>query len=221
MVNFDMLLADKNTPDTLRASALYAKAWITKRFKADTTFSDSLFELIVANYPGKEVAKQSQIELGQEVTVVTRRDSAWIQFKRAEDLRFESEGYNKEVYYAYLVSAYKYPDIEDVAAQALFVAGREANKRARGDDGTLDTATVKIYSRLCTSYPASPQCQEVISFMDSEVAKQYSAAYTALREKEGDDFAVDTASIDTVDTGLFDKDSSLSPPELPDFNSWI
>ena len=225
LVYFDEILSDPDAPDSLRSSALYAKALIVKSFKDDTLSAIALFEQVIEEYPAKEVAKQSQIELGIDVTVVTRSDSAWVAFTDAEDLREITDGYSKDVYYAYLVSALKYPDVVEVGARGLYAAGLVANERYHGEDGTLDTATVKIFTRLCDKYPESDQCKEIEFKLSDEAVKSYSLAYKAGQAADStDEFAGDTVQIDTLQGALVPTESDISidgAPELPDFQSWF
>jgi outer membrane protein assembly factor BamD (BamD/ComL family) len=210
-----MLTASFRTPDSTRAKSLYSKAYILKELKKDTLAADSIFNEIIDRYPHFEAAKASQEMLGQPVTLMTRRDSANVQFALAENIFLENEEvYSQEAYYAYLLCAVKYPDIEDVAAQALFAAGLAVNKRNVSNDGTVDTAAVKIFVRLCNEYPQSEHCSHVKNMMNANEVKSYATQYTARIEKT-----------DILDIKLEEEETEGSAQErkavLPDFQSWL
>ena len=212
---FDILMHSLQTPDSIKAKSLYSKAYILKEIKKDTISADSIFNEIINKYSNFEAAKASQSMLGFHVTVMTRRDSANLQFEMAEKIELQNDFvYSQEAYYAYLLCALKYSDVKDVAAKALYAAGWVANKRDNSIDGVVDTAVVKIYVRLCNEYPESEQCKKAQYMMDIGEVKSYATQYSARAEKP-----------DSSQTP-YDTTQDISPPKkrkavLPDFQNWL
>ncbi|MCL1946953.1 MAG: tetratricopeptide repeat protein [Chitinivibrionia bacterium] len=217
LVYFDSLITSLKTPDSTRAKALYSRAYILKSIKKDTIEAERIFNEIIEKYPHFEAAKSSQIMLEIPVTLMTRRDSANVQFAAAEKLFLESqESYSQEAYYAYLLCALKFPDIKDVAAKALFSAGWVVNKRDFADDGVVDTAVVKIFVRLCNEYPESEHCKQAETMMNANEVKSYATQYTARNE-----IAVDIPASTEDETEGEQADKSRRKAVLPDFQKWL
>ena len=218
LIYFDAIISSLQAPDSARAKSLYSKAYILKSIKKDTAAADRIFNEIIEKYPHLEAAKSSQEMLEIPVTLMTRRDSANVQFAAAEKLFLEDqEAYSQEAYYAYLLCALKYSDVDDIAAKALFSAGWVVNKRDFAGDGVVDTAVVKIFVRLCDKYPESEHCKQAQTMMNANEVMSYATQYTARSET-----AADMPPIETdVETGGQVTDGLRKKAVLPDFQSWL
>jgi hypothetical protein len=215
LIYFDHIIMSPQTQDSIRAKALYSIAYILREIKKDTTKADSIFNEIIARFPHLEAAKTAQEMLGIPVTLMTRRDSANVQFEIAEKLYFESEGgFSQEAYYAYLLTAIKFPDVKDIAAKALFAAGIMVNRRDVAGDNVVDTAVVKIFVRLCNEYPESEQCKAARAMMNVGEVQSYAAQYTARHEEADSLLAVQ----DSIRISEIPEENRAV---LPDFQSWI
>lgn len=215
MVYFDQVITSPQTQDSIRAKTLYSMAYIYLEIKKDSTAADSIFNEIIEKYPHFEAAKASQEMLGVPVTIMTRRDSATVQFDIAEKLYFDNnEEYSQEIYYAYLLTAMKYPDINDIAAKALFSSGMLVNKRDATEDNIVDTAVVKIFVRLCDEYPESEQCKVATEMMNVGEVQSYATQYTSRNE-----FADSLQAVqDSIAESKIPEENRIL---LPDFQSWI
>lgn len=217
IARFNTLLEDTTTSDSIRALTLFSKAYIYLKMKEDTIQSDSILEKIIVDFPSSELAKESQRLLDIPVTVVTRRDSALVRFQQAEELAATTEGYSKDLYYSYLVCAMKYSDIKDIAAKALYNAGFVVEKRPSFEDGVVDTAATKIFSRLCKEYPESEECKDIKPMISDNQVKSYVSDYeTKLEEQEKLDSLTAEEDAKEVDKVLRKEDLSI-----PDFYHWF
>jgi tetratricopeptide (TPR) repeat protein len=213
---FSILTNSLQTPDSTRAKSLYSKAYILREIKKDTISADSIFREIIERYPHFEAAKASQEMLGIPVTLMTRRDSALVQFALAEQIFLENEDvFSQEAYYAYLLSALKYPDIEDLATRALFAAGWILNKRDILGDDVVDTAAVKIFIRLCTDYPESEHCEVATNMMNANEVQLFATQYTARTER------TDSLVMSLEEQEEIEGTSQERRATLPDFQSWL
>ena len=214
LVYFNTLNSSLQTPDSIRAKSLYSMAYILKEIKKDTVAADSIFNEIINRYPHFEAAKASQEMLGIPVTLMTRRDSANVEFAIAERIFLDNnEEFSEEAYYAYIVCAMRFPDIEDVAARALFAAAWVVNKRDASNDGVVDTAAVKIFVRLCNDYPESKHCKAATDMMNANEVRVFAEQYTARIER-------------TDPLNIREEEQSESTPQkrraiLPDFQNWL
>ncbi|MCL2844452.1 MAG: tetratricopeptide repeat protein [Chitinivibrionia bacterium] len=220
MAYFGTLVEARQTPDSVRAIALFAMAYIYRDIKNDTITSDSIFNSIILNYPQFEAAKAAQEQLGLEITLMTRRDSANVQFAVAEQLMIDNDGeFSQDAYHAYLLTALRFPDIEDVAARALFAAGWLANRRATTRDGVLDTTVAMVFLRLCDLYPESEQCKAAQEMMNINEAQAFAQEHAARLEATAAELLGNEARRED------EEDGTATPQErraiLPDFQSWI
>ena len=215
LVYFGKVIQSIQTADSVRAQALYSVAYILRTIKNDTTSADSIFNEIIDRFPHLEAAKASQEILGLPITIMTRRDSANAQFAIAERIFLESgDEFSLDAYHNYLLTALRFPDVADVAARALFAAGKVVNRRDAAGDGVVDTAVVKIFVRLCQEYPKSEQCKAAQVMMNVGEVQSYAIEFTARSE------IADSLQI------LQDSTKTSEIPErnravLPDFQSWI
>ena len=215
MIYFEKVIESPQTQDSIRAKALYSIAYILMEMKKDTVTAENIFYEIIEKYPHFEAAKSAQEMLGIPVTIMTRRDSANVQFEIAEKLFFENnEEYSQEAYYAYLLVAMKFPDIKDIAAKALFAAGMLVNKRNATPDEVVDTAVVKIFVRLCNEYPESEQCKAATAMMNIGEVQSYATEYTARNEVADSLQAVQ----DSITASEIPEEKRAI---LPDFQGWI
>jgi hypothetical protein len=221
MAYFNTLVESRQTADSVRAIALYSMAYILREVKNDSIAADSIFNLIIRNYPQFEAAKASQEQLGLEVTLMTRRDSANVQFAVAERIFLDNEEeFSQDAYHAYLLTALRFPDIEDVAARALFAAGMLANRRATTRDGVLDTTVAMVFLRLCNNYPESEQCKAAQQMMNVNEAQIFAQEHAARLEATAAELLGDVKS---EDDGAQDERGQRQERRaiLPDFQKWL
>ncbi len=219
LVQYDKILADATVSKPIFVKTLFSKAWILQEMKKDTGAAKEIFGRLVTDYSSFAEAKESQRLLDLPVTIMIRKDSAEIKFNEAEELRLKTSGYSKEVYYSYLLTAVKFPDVKDVAAKSLYAAGWVINSRDDGSE-TVDTSAAKIFGRLCRDYPESDQCKAVTKMLQQEQVKGFIDSYTKfLEEKTKEPDAVDTEVLAAEKTEEPTKD--LPPIEIPDFTRWF
>lgn len=151
--HFDAVAHDTLSDSLTVRKALFAGAWISKHMKADSARSDSIFELILTRYPASMFAKRAQKELGMEVTIMTREDSAQQAFLAAEDLYFE-EGDPKAAVNSYYRVARTYADLEDIASRSIYSAAWLCDNVLR-----KEVTARKLYTMLCDSFPESEYCR--------------------------------------------------------------
>ena len=88
----DIISDTKKATNLEQAKAAYAKAFILEEYRGDSVNTDSLYKMVIANYPGTEFAKQAERNLGKEIISFTREDSAHASFLMAESLYFSLDG---------------------------------------------------------------------------------------------------------------------------------
>gem|GEM_PF-2056550 len=214
---FAALIGSMQAPDSVKAKALYSRAYILKEIKKDSVSADAIFNEIINKYPNFEAAKSAQNMLGMPVTFMTRRDSANAQLAIAEKIEAQNQdAYSQEAYYAYLLCAMKYPDISDIAAKSLYVAGWIVNKRDAVRDGTVDTNVVKIFVKLCKDYPESEYCKSAKNMMEANEVKSFAAQYSSRIEKADSLTAAQIGGVQTVKSA-----DEKRKAVLPDFQNWI
>jgi len=226
LIQYDLILSDSTIPDSLRAKTLYTKGWILQEIKDDTVNAAPLFEEILDSFYIYEVAKGAQAMLDLPISIMVRRDSAEARFIEAEELRLETEGYSKDVYYSYLITALKYPEIKDVAAKSLYTAGVVVNSREGvilyDDTTTVDTSAAKIFGRLCREYPESEHCFDVQKMMEEERVQGYVETYTLFLDEQGSEPDADDSTALVIDsTAIVVEEEELVPMVIPDFTGWF
>jgi hypothetical protein len=137
--------------DSLRPKALYCAAYIARSALKDTVGSDSIFSVLLKNYPANEYTKMAQKDRGGEITVHTRQDSAQDAFLSAESLFFNIEE-PEEAVDAFKDVYETYPDCEQ-GLKALYAAGWISN-----DVLNNNKSAYKLYRMLCDSFPKSDIC---------------------------------------------------------------
>ena len=186
------LAADTSADSTFRPRALLTAAMVAKyELPEAAARADSLFGVVIGEYGGTEYARLAQIELDVEVTVVTRRETAELDFRAAEALL---EGDAVEAVKAFYALYQAYRDLE-IAEKSLHAA-------AWYTDNVLqrNTAALALYEELCKEYPKSVYCKtsassRVAVARDSiEVRKKRRAA-----EAEAAGAVADTAAVGLED----------------------
>lgn len=221
LVQYDMILEDTTVAESLYVKTLFSKAWILQEMKADTNAAIEIFNQIVKEYDTYAEAKEAQKLLDQPVTIMIRRDSAEVSFRDAEEKRLNTKGYDKDVYYSYLITAIKYSDIEDIAAKSLYAAGMVVNARPFGVDGEVDTAAAKIFGRLCKEYPESEQCKSIQVMLEDGQVKGFVDQYTEELEKEDSVLEEDSTALAQEIADSSKVEETLIPIEIPDFSDWF
>ena len=150
---FLMLSRDTGAGPEYIGKALCAAAFVARDDMNDTTRSDSLFRIVIRDFPASDFAKISQEQLNEPVTVKTRRDSAQVAYRQAEKL-FYTEKDVKGAIRAFFDVYKMYPD-QSVAPKSLFAAAWLS------DDILHKNRTAKsLYERVCEKYPESVYCIE-------------------------------------------------------------
>ncbi|MBD3421292.1 MAG: tetratricopeptide repeat protein [Chitinivibrionales bacterium] len=136
-------------PDSF-PKAIYASAWITRNALKDTTTSDSLFELLISEYPNTEYAKGAQKAREERVTIMTKVDSAQAMYRDAELLL--ADDLYEAATEAYLEVADVYPE-NVYGAKSIYAA-------AWVNDHILEknVTALRLYKKLCKEHPESEFC---------------------------------------------------------------
>ncbi len=151
---FAVITSDTAADPRETMKALYARAWIERYVKQDTTRSDSLYGALIERYPGTQYAKRSQKDLEVPVTVQTTEDSAFQAFRSAERLYFVDDD-PKAAYVAYQKVALEYPETQ-YAPKSLYGAAWLCDNVLN-----YDATARKLYEKLCEKYPDSEACTEI------------------------------------------------------------
>ncbi len=150
---YALILQDTASGDSMQAKALFATGYISLHARADTATADSLFDLLVADYPTNEYSKRAQKERGQKVTVMTREDSAWEAFHEAEKLYIEY-GNAVRAIKTYLAVYNEYPETE-VAPKSLYAAAWLS------DNVTFSKDVAQfLYNKICDKYRDTEYCSK-------------------------------------------------------------
>lgn len=221
LAQFETILSDTTVDDSTYVKTLYSKGWIIQEMKGDSVLARPVFEQVIEDYPAYAEAKEAQRMLGDDITIMIRRDSADVRFKQAEDLRFATKGYSKDVYYSYLVTALKYPEIKDIASKSLYAAGWVVNQR-EGVDEEVDTAAAKIFGRLCREYPESDQCKAVEIMLENGKVKGFVDSYTKFLEEKGKESGgEDDSTAFAIEDSISGVEKDTLPLVIPDFTDWF
>lgn len=150
---FVQICRDSLTDTSIVPKAISQAARIARDDLNDTLTADSLFRLLIKRYPSSEYAKIGQQELGREVTVKTREDSALDAYHHAEHL-FYKENRVKDAIQTFFSLSKEYPELP-IAEKSLFAA-------AWFSDNVLSkNRTAKmLYEKICMKYPESVYCTE-------------------------------------------------------------
>lgn len=151
---FSVITSDTAADPEETMKALYARAWIARYVKQDTTWSDSLYGALIEKYPGTQYAKRSQKDLEIPVTVETTEDSAFKAFRGAERLYFVDDD-PKAAYVEYQKVALAYPETQ-YAPKSLYGAAWLCDNVLN-----YDATARKLYEKLCDKYPDSEACTEI------------------------------------------------------------
>lgn len=152
LVKFRIISSDSSADSSLVMKSLYARAWILRFLKKDTTASDSLCNAIIKKYPATIVAQKAQMDLGIPVTIKTREDSANLAFIKAERLYFDKNDAVSAVNAFYKVSKH-YRDLPEIASNSIYAAAWLCDNVINKNKKAL-----MLYRMLCDSFPNSPLC---------------------------------------------------------------
>ncbi|KMQ52889.1 hypothetical protein CHISP_0110 [Chitinispirillum alkaliphilum] len=141
---------------TLIPRALSMAAIIARTDLKDTVVSDSIYNLVIENYPGTEFARNAQAAMGLPVTIETPAVLAEREFKRAEALYYD-EGDVVEAIRVFFNIHREFPDL-DIAPKSLFAAAYLTDNVLQRNRSALT-----LYERLCELYPDSEQCTKSAS----------------------------------------------------------
>jgi outer membrane protein assembly factor BamD (BamD/ComL family) len=76
---------------TLKARAIYTRAFIYDEFKRDTSKAYPLYKKLIENFPQSNYAKQAQANMGLQMTVKTKDDLAHDAFLKAEEMWLKAQ----------------------------------------------------------------------------------------------------------------------------------
>jgi len=144
------LSADTSIDSSYRPTSLLAAAFVARDGLGNAARADSLLRVVIAGYGATEYARRAQIELGEEVTVVTRRETAERDFRVAETL-LESDAV--EAVKAFYGVYQQYPELE-IAPKSLYAAAWYTNNVLH-----KNKAAMTLYEELCAKYPGSTYCK--------------------------------------------------------------
>jgi len=145
------LSADASIDSSYRPASLLAAAFTARDGLKNAARGDSLLRVVAAEYGSTEYARRAQIELGAEVTVITRSEMAERDFRMAETL-LESDAV--EAVKAFYGVYQQYPDL-DIAPKSLYAAAWYTNNTLN-----KNRASMTLYEELCAKYPESAYCKE-------------------------------------------------------------
>ena len=132
--------------DSLRPKALYSASYIYRSGIKDTVRSDSLYRVLLKEFPSNLYTQKAQIDRGIAVTVRTRADSAQDAYMAAESL-FCFVKKPEDAATAFLNVHDAYPDCES-GIKALY-ASAWINDQVLANNKTA----YKLYRTLCDSFP--------------------------------------------------------------------
>jgi len=200
-IYFLELAADSSADSTYRPRSLLAAAFAARDGLQNEAAADSLLKIVAAEYGGTEYARRAQIELDEEVTVVTRRETAERDYRAAETL-MESDAVEgvKAFYGVYS----RYPDI-DIAPKSLYAAAWYTDNRLH-----KNRAAMTLYEELCAKYPGSAYCK-------TAAAPRLAAARDSIEARKRRRTAAggDGAAVELEDAGEADggKTKSAEPKD--------
>ena len=141
--------------DTLRPKALYSASYISRSGLKDTAVSDSLYRVLLKDYPSNVYTKKAQIDRGDKITVHTRADSANDAYQSAESL-FCYINKPEEASAAFKTVYETYPNCE-TGIKALY-ASAWINDQVLKNNKTA----YKLYHTLCDSFPKCDLCTTAV-----------------------------------------------------------
>lgn len=206
LLYFRRIITDPRADSSMVTRGLFAQAWILRHFKHDTLCADSLFKHIIKRCPHSVFAQKSQKELGQEITILTRSDSAHIAFIDAEKLYFDKSD-ALAACNAYLKLYKAYPDLPNVAAKSLYAAAWLCDHAMH----KKKVSAQKFYTMLCETFPQSDLCTKEAK-PRLKIFRDSLAAWDARRKLEPKDSSQSSESMQTSDTVL--EESHDLPEEL-------
>jgi hypothetical protein len=141
-----------SSSDSLRPKSLYAATWIARNALKDTALSDSMFKILMSDFPASEFSKKAQKDRGDTITVCTRCDSAAMVFTRAESLFIAGSDSIAAEEYRSVFSAYS--DCSD-GLRGLYAA-------AWINDNVMENnkTAFRLYRMMCDSFPQSEMCKK-------------------------------------------------------------
>jgi len=145
-----------NHGDSLRPKALYSASYISRSGLRDTALSDSLYAILLKEFPSSEFTKKAQIDRGKPITVHTRQDSAWDAYMSAESLFCYVN--NPEAAAAAFKGVYgAFPECEP-GLKALYASAWI------NDDVLKNNKTAyKLYRMFCDSFPKCDICLNTVA----------------------------------------------------------
>ncbi len=145
--------ADSSADSLHRPRALCAAAYIAKNSLKDTVRADSLFSLVLSQYPEDENARRVMKELKDvpDSVATTRKGRAAAAFREAEKMYVDDSNIKGAVQ-AFFNIYKEYSDLE-IAPKSLFVAAWLTDTELR-----KKKAAKALYEKICDRYPTSIYC---------------------------------------------------------------
>ncbi|MFW5959535.1 MAG: tetratricopeptide repeat protein [Chitinivibrionales bacterium] len=172
---FRRISEDTAASEEMQRKSLYAREWLLRYSFRDTTGADSLARVIIQRFPGTEFAKEAQRDMGVEVDVMTRRDSAMQLFRNAEDALFRGNNPVKAVNTYNSVSR-QYPEFRELKKRTLYAAAdvldNELNKNITAG---------KLYYTVCDTFPESSHCMDHAKPKLTELKRKMKVSDSELR----------------------------------------
>ena len=196
----------------LAAKSLYAASWIAKYALQDSLKADSLYNVLINNYPHNAFSKQALTIKGINTNLYTREDSARSEFEAAEKLLIIDKKADSAAM-AYLDVFNRYKNTE-FGPKSLYAA-------AWINDFILEkNRTAKIlYDILCDSFPSSSYCINEAKSRLKIVEDSIAALKARIRQEKKEeslsvkktDSLLNTDSLSLIKEKNQNLDSSFAP----------
>jgi tetratricopeptide (TPR) repeat protein len=207
---FYMELADDTAAAPIRPRSLLAAAFVARHQQDNVPRSDSLYNVVIAEYDGTDYARRAQIEMDVEVTVVTARELAEREFRDAESLLENDPVEAVKAFY----NVYLDHPATDIAPRSLHAAAWYTDNLLQ-----RNRAAMTLYEELCEKFPETEYCkssaaQRLSVARDSiEVRRQRREA--AREEAEGAGTEV-PAAIDDIEPDPVPETGTIDSPGTDD-----
>jgi tetratricopeptide (TPR) repeat protein len=220
-------IASGSVRDTLYTpKSLCAAASIARRKFGDTLLSDSLYNLLITEFPGSDYVRQARRDLFAAAGVKTRKESAEESFHTAEKTWVEGNDVKTAVNRYYDIYR-NFGDL-DIAPKSLFVAAWLTDNELQ-----KKKTAKKLYEKICDRYPQSLYCTDEAKPRLKTVLDTLEALRKLRKAKTGDTAqtaptptaagtntsgsAATPASPDTLDenASLPDDSTILAPEGIP------
>jgi TolA-binding protein len=158
-VHWNRLVASPREDSVYSRRAFLALAWLESQPETpggSRERADSLYQAVLARYPGTEWAKQAEQNLGLPPTVQTNDDKAHLLFLEAERRRFADENVSTRVIPAYREIVKQYPASSE-ASKSLFIVAYLQEQMAFGPprSAAASDSAKAVYEEVSRGYPGT------------------------------------------------------------------